>query len=98
MITFVSVTAIKSFTRDLLHLGRWFTIILPQVPEKLFGHFLLRIGCKVHSMRQLPHKKPPFCSASTKRISYKVFSIVPFADPLHEQNEVELKESVLLSG
>jgi len=49
-------------------------------------------------MRQLPHKKPPFYSASTRRISYKVFSIVPFTDALHEQNEVELKESVLFSG
>jgi len=71
---------------------------LPQVPEKFFGHFVSRIGCKVHSMRRVPHKKPPFYSASTKHISYKVFSIVPFADALHEQNEVELKESVLFSG
>jgi len=49
-------------------------------------------------MRQIPHKKPPFYSASTRRISYRVFSIVPFTDALHEQNEVELKESVLFSG
>lgn len=49
-------------------------------------------------MRQIPHKKPPFYSTSTKRISYKVFSIVPFADTLHEQNQVVLKESVLFRG
>ena len=80
------------------YLGRWFTIVYPQVPEKFFGHFASRLGCKVHSMRQLPHKKPPFYSTSTKRISYKVFSIVPFADALREQNVIELKESVLFSG
>ena len=49
-------------------------------------------------MRQLPHKKPPFYSTSTKRISHKVFSIVPFADALREQDVVELKVSVLFSG
>ena len=49
-------------------------------------------------MRQLPHKKPPFYLTSTKRISYKVFSIVPFADALREQNVVELNVSVLFSG
>ena len=49
-------------------------------------------------MRQLPHRKPPFYSASSKRISFKVFSIVPFADALHEQDMVKLKESALYSG
>jgi len=36
--------------------------------------------------------------ASTKRISYKVFSIVPFTGALHEQNEVELKKFALFIG
>lgn len=49
-------------------------------------------------MRQIPHKKPPFYWTSTKRISYKVFSIIPFADELHEQNQVKLNESVLFRG
>ena len=48
-------------------------------------------------MRQLPHKKPPFYSTSTRRISHRVFSLAPFADALHEQNVIELKESVLFS-
>lgn len=49
-------------------------------------------------MRQLPHRKPPFYSASSKRISFKVFSIAPFADALHEQDVVKLRESALYSG
>lgn len=49
-------------------------------------------------MRQLPHKKPPFYSASTKRVSYRIFCIAPFADALHEQSIVRLKESLLFSG
>ena len=78
--------------------GRWFTITLPQVPGKFFGHLASQIGCFVHSMRQLPHKKPPFHSAATKRVSYRIFSITPFADALHEQSLVRLKESLLYSG
>ena len=72
--------------------------MLPQVPEKFFGHFASQIRCNVHSMRQLPHKKPPLYSTSTRRISYRVLSFAPFADALHEQNVIELKESVLFSG
>ena len=49
-------------------------------------------------MRQLPHRKPPFYSASNKRISFKVFSIAPFAGALHEQDLVKLKQSALYSG
>ena len=52
----------------------------------------------MHSMRQLPHKKPPFYQTSTKRISYRVFSIAPFANALHEQDMIRLKESALFSG
>ena len=68
-------------------------LVLPQVPETLFGHFFLsQIRCNVHSTRQLPHKKPLLYSTSTRRISYRVFSLAPFADALHEQNVIELKE------
>ena len=49
-------------------------------------------------MRQVPHRKPPFYSLSTKRILYRVFSIAPFADALHEQDSIRLKESALYSG
>ena len=49
-------------------------------------------------MKQLRHKKLPFYSASTRRISYKVFSIAPFADALHEQDVVKLKEATLYCG
>ena len=79
-------------------LGRWFTITFPQVPEKFFGHLASVIGCEVHSMRQVPHKKPPFYSASTKRVSYRTFNIAPFANALHEQDLVRLKESVVMCG
>ena len=49
-------------------------------------------------MRQIPHKRPPFYSASTKRASYKLFSLAPLADALHEQDLVRLKESIIYSG
>lgn len=49
-------------------------------------------------MRQLPHKKPPLYSPSSKRVSYKVFSIAPFAGALHEQTLIRLKDSILYSG
>lgn len=49
-------------------------------------------------MRQIPHKKPPFYSKSTKRVSYKIFSLSPLANALHEQAVVRLKESIIYSG
>ena len=70
----------------------------PCVPEKFIGYFASQIRYNVHSMRQLPHMKPPLYSTSTRRISYRVFSLAPFADALHEQNVIELKESALFSG
>ena len=73
-------------------------LVLPQVPEKFIGYFASQIRYNVHSMRQLPHMKPPLYSTSTRRISYRVFSLAPFADALHEQNVIELKESALFSG
>lgn len=73
-------------------------MVFLQVPEKFFAHFVAQIGCNIHSIRQLPHRKPPLYSASSKRISFKVFSIAPFADALHEQDMVKLRESALYSG
>lgn len=49
-------------------------------------------------MKQLAHKKLPFYSASTRHFSYKVFSIAPFADALHEQDMVKVKEATLYCG
>lgn len=49
-------------------------------------------------MRQVPHRKPPFYSLSTKHTSYRGFSIAPFADALHEQDSIRLKEFALYSG
>ena len=86
------------FISCILLVGRWFTISFAQVPVRYFGHFTVKIGCNVHSMRQLPHKKPPFYRTPTKRILYRVFSIAPFADTLHEQDMVRLKDSALFSG
>lgn len=68
------------------------------MPEKFFAHFVAQMACDIHSMRQVPHRKAPFYASSTKRFSYKVFSIGPFAEALHEQDTVKLKESVLYSG
>ena len=33
------------------------TLQFPQVPERYFGHLPCQMGCRVHSMRQVPHKK-----------------------------------------
>ena len=49
-------------------------------------------------MRQIPHKRPPFYSVSTKRVSYKLFSLAPLADTLQEQDLVRSKESIIYSG
>ena len=49
-------------------------------------------------MRQVSHRKPPFYSSSAKRISYQLFSIAPFADGLHEQESIRLKDFALYSG
>ena len=68
------------------------------MPEKFFAHFVAQMACDIHSMRQVPHRKAPFYASSTKRVSYKVFNIGPFAEALHEQDTVQLKESVLYSG
>ena len=38
-------------------------------------------------MRQVPHKKPPFYCPSTRRVSYKVYSLTSFTDALHELND-----------
>ena len=52
----------------------------------------------MHSMRQLPIRKPPIYQTSTKCISYRVFSIGPFANALHKQDMIRLKKSPLFRG
>ena len=64
-----------------------------------FSRILLRIlAVTIPSIRQVTHRKPPFYSSSTKRISCHGLSTGPLAEALHEQNTVNLKESILYSG
>ena len=69
----------------------------PQVPEKYFGHLACQMGCRVHSMRQVPHKKPLFHCPSTRRVSYKVYSLTSFTDALHEQTLLKLNDTAWCS-
>ena len=78
-------------------LGGWVTLQLPQVPERYFGHLAWQMGCRVHSMRQVPHKKPPFYCPSTRRVSYKVYSLTSFTDALHEQTLLKLNDTAWYS-
>ena len=59
-------------------LGVWVTLQFPQVPERYFGHLACQMGCRAHSKSQVPHKKPPFYCPSTRRVSYKVYSLTSF--------------------
>ena len=43
-------------------------------------------------MRQVPYKKPPFYCPSTRRVSYKMYSLTSFTDALHEQTLLKLNE------
>ena len=74
------------------------TISFPQVPARFFGHLASHLGCQVNSMRQIPHKKPPFYKKTTKKVSYKIFSLNPFVEALHEQDIVRFKGSLMCSG
>ena len=67
----------------------------PQVPERYFGHLACQMGCRVHSMKQVPHKKPPFYCPSTRRVSYKVYSLT--TDALHEQTLLKLNDTAWYS-
>jgi hypothetical protein len=69
-----------------------------QVPTPYFKHFIYRLGCQVDSIRSVSHKRPPTYARSTTRVSYKEFDFEKFADCIHEQSVVTLKESVLFSG
>ena len=73
------------------------TLQFPQVPERYFGHLACQMGCRVHSMRQVPHKKPPFYCPSTRRVSYKVYSLTSFTDALHEQTLHKLNDTAWYS-
>ena len=69
------------------------TLQFPQVPERYFGHLACQMGCRVHSMRQVPHKKRPFYCPSTRRVSDKVYSLTLFTDALHEQTLLKLNDT-----
>lgn len=77
--------------------GGWVTLQFPQVPERYFGHLASQMGCRMHSMRQVPHKKPPFYCPSTRRVSYKVYSLTSFTDALHEQTLHKLNDTAWYS-
>ena len=78
-------------------LGGWVTLQFPQVPERYFGHLACQMGCRVHSMRQVPYKKPPFYCPSTRRVSYKMYSLTSFTDALHEQTLLKLNDTAWYS-
>ena len=72
-------------------------IVFSQVPERFFEHSLAQFGSDIPSIRQVTHRKPPFYSSSTKRFSCNGLSAGP-AEALHQQDTVNLKESILYSG
>ena len=78
-------------------LGGLVTLQFPQVPERYFGHLACQMGCRVHSMRQVPYKKPPCYCPSTRRVSYKVYSLTSFTDALHEQTLLKLNDTAWYS-
>ena len=43
-------------------------------------------------MRQVLHKKPPFYCPSTRRVSYKVYSLTSFTNAVHEQTLLKLND------
>ena len=69
------------------------TLQFPQVPERYFGHLAWQMECRLHSMRKIPHKKPPFYCPSTRRVSYNVYSLTSFTDSLHEQTLLKLNDT-----
>ena len=78
---------------------RWILkIVFCQVPKRFFAHSLAQFGSDNLSIRQVTHRKPPFYSSSTKRFSCDGISTCPLAGVLHEQDTVNLKESLLYSG
>ena len=60
-------------------------------------HSLAQFGSDIPSIRQVTHRKPPFYSSSTKRFSCSGLSTGPAAEVLHEQDTINLKESILYS-
>ncbi|CAH3137811.1 unnamed protein product [Porites lobata] len=55
------------------------------------------MGCRVHSMRQVPHKKLPFYCPSTRRVSYKVHGLTSCTDALYEQTLLKLNDTAWYS-
>ena len=77
----------------------WWTLkfVFSQVPERFFEHSLAQFGSDIPSIRRVTHRKPPFYSSSTQRFSYNGLSTGPVAEAMHEQETVNLKESILYS-
>ena len=55
----------------------------------------MQSGSDILSIRQVTHRKPPFYSSSSKRFSCNGLTTGPVAEALHEQDTVNLKESIL---
>ena len=78
---------------------RWILKLYFLKYRKGFSRILLRsLAVIIPSIRQVTHRKPPFYSSSTKRFSCNGLSTGPLAEALHEQDTVNLKESILYSG
>ena len=71
---------------------------ISQVPDRFFAHSLAQFGSDIPSITQVTHRKPPFYSPSTERFSCNGLSDGPVAEVLHEQDTVNLKESILYSA
>ena len=65
---------------------------------RFFAHSLAQFRSDIPSIRHVTHRKPPFYSSSTKRFSCSGLSTGPLAEASHEQDTVNLKESILYSG
>ena len=73
------------------------TLKFSQVSERYFGHLACQMGCRVHSMSEVPHNKPSFYCPSTRRVSYKVYSLTSFTDALLEQTLLKLNDTAWYS-
>ena len=64
-------------------------ILFSHVPERFFAHSLAPFGSDIPSIRQVTHRK---------LFSWNDIRTGPIAEALHEQELVNLKESILYSG
>lgn len=68
---------------------------LTQVPTEYFQNFAYKLDCSVES---IPHKWPPFYKMSTRRFSYKMYSLDTFLACLHEQKDTLVQTSTFFAG